>query len=785
MADHKIVERSTIQAPYPAAILEMAFDGCLEVDSKFLITGWNPGAEGMFGWARGEVVGKQVELIVSPRHREAFLSSLAAAPKEPLPTRALHRDGRTFSTELFLCPRTSGADHGVTIFVRDLTSQEQLRNLLAERDNDRAILNFIEDGYAELDLQGNHQWVNDAFCRIFNRKREEVLDPSYQKITHRPVSVNIRELYKKVYQTGEPVTAFEYEYAPGRFCETTVSLKRGENGQPTGFVTLIRETTKRKQHEQELAMAKDAADGANRAKSAFLANMSHEIRTPMNAIIGMTSLLLDRDLDAESVDYVETIRGASDSLLAIINDVLDFSKIESGKLEFESQPLDLVKCAEDAVDLLSRRAAEKGLELVVDVHPSVPRWIFGDVTRLRQILVNLVSNAVKFTAAGEVVLTVQPYLNGTQEPRIHFAVRDTGCGIPADRLDRLFHSFSQIDTSTTRNYGGTGLGLAISKRLTEMMSGSIWVQSEIGKGSVFQFTIPQKVAAPEEGASAVGVSWSGKRILVVDDNATNRRILTTQLLKWELQPLSAATPDEAIHLLWRERVDLALVDFEMPAMNGVELARRLKELGLISGTRMVLCSSSGISQREMLGDTENNPFDAFLTKPIRSDQLKDVMARLLGGAPAPARSSSGGIDTSLAAQRPLRILLAEDNVVNQKVAVRLLERMGYRPDVASNGLEALDAVHRQRYDVVLMDVQMPEMDGLEASRRITSEVDAAKRPRLIALTANVLQGAEQTCLEAGMDDYLTKPLDLVHLRDALLRCVSRRSSAEFIPTTAR
>jgi PAS domain S-box-containing protein len=800
MANNEIVEPAAIQAPHPvptdderrlSAILEIAFDGLLELNSKGLITAWNPGAEAMFGWAPGEVAGKHAELIVSPRHREAFLSRLTGtvengaqfAFNEPLPMRALHRDGRTFSTDLFLCPRTSGADYSISVFVRNLTSQEQLRNLLEERANNRSILNFIEDGYTELDLQGNHQWVNDAFCRIFNRKREEVLDPSYQKITHRPVSVNIRELYKKVYQSGEPVRAFEYEYVPGRFCETTVSLKRGENGQPTGFVTLIRETTSRNQHERELAMAKEAADGANRAKSAFLANMSHEIRTPMNAIIGMTSLLLDRDLDAESVDYVETIRSASDSLLTIINDVLDFSKIESGKLEFENQPLDLVKCAEDAVDLLSRRAAEKGLELVVDVHPSVPRWIFGDVTRLRQILVNLVSNSVKFTATGEVVLTVQPFSDGTETQHIHFAVHDTGCGIPADRLERLFQSFSQVDASTTRNYGGTGLGLAISKRLTELMGGTIWVQSEIGMGSVFQFTIPRNVAPQQEGVPETGTNWSGKRILVVDDNATNRRILTTQLLKWELQPASAATPHEAIELLRQERFDLALIDFEMPDMNGVELARRLKDLGFVSGTRMILSSSSGISQREMLGDVENNPFDAFLTKPTRSDQLKEVLGRLLGGAPAaPVRRSSSAIDTTLAAQRPLHILLAEDNVVNQKVAVRLLERMGYRPDVASNGLEALAAVHRQHYDVVLMDVQMPEMDGLEASRRITSELDPSRRPRLVALTANVFKGDQKMCLEAGMDDYLAKPLDLVRLQDALLRCVSQRSPWELAST---
>jgi PAS domain S-box-containing protein len=778
------------QKQYSVGIVQYSPVAIVTVDFDAKVVGWNPAAEKLFGYTAEEAIGRDIDSMVakgSGLHAEAVTFSDRGIRGDSFHaiTKRTRKDGSLVDVELEGVPVIVGGERvGMIAIYHDLSElkrteqalleQKQYLEAVVQNSPVAIVTTDMRDEPGSSDLTPKVVSWNPAAEKLFGYTAEEAIGRNLDDLV-----ANLDEIrdearsYNRHSASGELLRAIARRTRKdGSLVDVEVlalPVKVGQEQQ--GVIVIYYDIT-------ELVLARQSAEAANEAKSAFLATMSHEIRTPMNAVIGMSGLLLDTSLNEEQREFAEIIRNSGDSLLTIINDILDFSKIEAGKMELESQPFDLRECIESALDLVAPRAAEKGLELAYLLDEKVPRGVLGDVTRLRQILINLLGNAVKFTERGEVVLNVVTKRRAWAHD-LHFSVRDTGLGISAEQISRLFQSFSQADASTARKHGGTGLGLAISRRLTELMGGKMWAESEPGAGSTFHFTVVTQAAELPQPArpelAAEQPQLLGKRVLIVDDNETNRRILVVQTQSWGMTPLETGSPRLALDWIRRgESFDLAILDMHMPEMDGLALAKEIRQHRASSELPMVLFTSLGRREADLRGVD----FAAQLTKPIKPSQLFDALIAVFAGVGEPATAGDGRakarMDPEMGKRHPLRILLAEDNAVNQKLALRLLQGMGYRADVAGNGLEAIQSLERQRYDVVLMDVQMPEMDGLEASREINRRWKPEQRPRIVAMTANAMQGDRELCVAAGMDDYIAKPIRVPELVGALSKATARQ-----------
>ncbi len=731
-----------------------------------------------------EILGKQYLDFVHPADREAVKQRIQkfshdAEVVRRNETKFLRIDGGEICSEVMARSVLYRGDPAIQVTFRDISRRKQIEAAL---ESQKTFLNSLIEtcpvAIVAMDSQYCVQMCNPAFEKLFLYRQKEIIGRPLRDLIMNAHTANdfTPELEKQVHRVTRRARS------DGSLVDVevrAVPLFIGEN--VTGRLALIQDVTERKRTEEAMQRAKEAAETASRAKSEFLANMSHEIRTPMNGIIGMTELVLDTELDPEQRNYLNLAKVSADSLLSLLNDILDYSKIEAGKLEFDAIGFNLGDCLGDTMKTLSLRAHQKGLELAFEIEPDVPDGLIGDPGRLRQIIVNLVGNAIKFTEQGEVVLRVENQSRTEDAIQLHFTIADTGIGIPVERQAAIFEAFKQADGSMTRKYGGTGLGLTISSRLVELMGGRIWVESELGRGSQFHFTAgyglqksPIRTVLPRNPETLRDM-----RVLIVDDNATNREILLKMLENWHMNPTAVDSAAKAIVALKEGQgigrtFPLILLDAQMPEMDGFALAETIKRNQDWSAATVMMLSSAG--QRGDAMRCREVGVSAYLTKPVQQTELLDAILAALG-----TRVKN---ELQLVTRHSLResrsrmqILLVEDNAVNQLVALRLLEKYGHSVTVASDGRKALAALEQQPFDVVLMDIQMPEMNGWEATQAIREkEKETGQHIPIVAMTAHAMKGDEERCIAAGMDSYVAKPIRTQELLTVLDEIGDRKGS---------
>jgi len=779
-----------------SAVLDAAVDGVFTIDAQGRITSANPAARAIFGYEEGDLLGHNVAMLMPEPERsqhQAHIDRYVATREAHVVGQgrevvAQRSDGTTFDAYLAVGQMVADDDLGFVGIVRDITAEKLLQKRVSDAlSHLRAVLDAsTEVAILATDLEGCITVFNTGAERMLGYRAEEVIGQARPVLfhTHDEILARANALSAELGRTVTEAEVFvhvplhrdadirEWTYVrkDGTRLQVRVSITaiRNEAGETVGFLGVAADITAAKQHEADLVAARQQAEAADRAKSEFLASMSHEIRTPMNGVIGMTSVLLDTPLDSTQRELVNTVQRSAEALLTILNDILDFSKIEAGRVDLEAIAFDLREISEDVLGMFAGQASLKNLELTCLTDDDVPRYLHGDPGRLRQILINLVGNAVKFTEHGEVRIRLQLADVDEQRVRLRCCVEDTGVGIAAEAQRRLFQSFSQADASTTRKYGGTGLGLAISKRLVELMDGAIGVESTLGQGSTFWFEVDLGLAETPPATRAE--SLPPLQVLVVDDNATNRSILRHQLARRGADVHVAMSGLEGLEelRLAKRPFDLVVLDYRMPGLDGLSVARTIRQNDAWAGTRLLMLSSDDdVTPDELIAAG----VDARLSKPVRESQLLRAIGELYGAEP-PARLVDAKPELPLASPGA-RVLVAEDNPVSQQVAAKMLARLGYDFEIVADGLAAVELATAGGFDAILMDGNMPELDGYEATGRIRDLPGERGQVPIIALTADVLRADVERCLAAGMDAHLTKPVRVDELAAALATWVQR------------